>query len=342
MWRLSGTDMDLKDAVVQAAGFAGSEGFLAFAPAEHGFEHALLMVVSEGSEAFWRLGTDVIQAPMLTPTKVTQEAVRAVGVPARFGAPNANGYVTVSGPLARYEIPAKLPERQLTRPEFGTIEWRTLEPWSAVSRILHAVGKDEDRPALRYVCLGPDGFSATDEVAVARATLDLGFEDRVLISVEAFRKWPKGPVEFGVAPGVVVFKIGEELRVIEAFTGWFPETDGYIPPKAECKAVFQLPRKPLVALVNSAARATQRHVIAVGQTGESFVVQGGDFRGQLDYKEINGDWRLMLDGKRLWHSLRAAQTDNVELGYHGQDQPLTIWGDDFQEAIYPMAKMDVT
>jgi len=332
--------MLLKDAVVQAAGFCKSKGHMALAPPADGFEYWLLIALNETAAAFYELSPDQELAPAILTAKDLHEAAKYVGDAIAVSAPREDGFATITGSKALYEIPAKAPQKPLSRPDYSQLEWRTLEPWSAVQRVLHAVGTDEDRPSLRYLCLGPEGFAATDEICVARARVDLGFESKCLIPVEVFRKWPKGEVEFATAPGLVVFRIGEESRTTEAFTGWFPEIDDYIPKERE--ALFELPRKELLNLVTAASRATTRHVVSLGLVGASFLVQGGEFTAYLDNQKANGDWRIMLDGKRLVKALRAADTDKIDLGYHGIDKPITLLGSQFEEAIYPLARLGDT
>jgi hypothetical protein len=286
-------------------------------------------------------GLDVPSVVM--PAKELAEAAKAVGARVRITAVGEpEGFATLVGGAGVYAVPCRVPEAPLTRPALPDEGYREVRRWGAVERLLHAAatGKD-DRPALRYLALGPSGITATDEVLVARASVDLGLEEQLLVPAEFFHKWPKGKVELAESPGMLIFQVGDEIRLSEVFKGWYPDCSTLIPGSKQW--VCHLDRRILTALVLAASRATAQGMVAVGQVGEDFIIQGGEFRAatMVDASQAS-DWRMTIDGKRFLKAIRATKGPNIELGYHGPDNPLTLWGEAYEEAIYPMIALEAT
>jgi hypothetical protein len=209
----------------------------------------------------------------------------------------------------------------------------------ALSRVVHAASKDEDRPALRTLHFGDGYVEATDKARFARASISGQW--RGLLPVELFQKLPKGGMRACFTLRLAYLRFEDEIRFAPYVALPFPDCKALIP---EVHQGFEA-----VASVESLTRAAKQ-ALAISDTGsvtlkfEKARMVVSTWRQDEEPKLFEtvvgaygtGEGQILVDGKNLVAALKVMGTPGVRLWYNQPMDPLRLESAGYVEVLWPM------
>lgn len=249
-------------------------------------------------------------------------------------------FITVQaqvGPL--YPPPPKFPERLLPFPS-----------WRSALRVLHAAGDDDKRPDLKNLHITPTMLEATDQDRVARAPAAVPIDRGYLVDKTIFRGWPRGDDHFaniGFHEGIAFVFVDEELRYGRAVGDEdFFHLETLLPPAHHGYSVG-VKRLALMNAVKFGTAASPSDVVELFFGKGEVAVCGLQTDGSRASQEVlvaegaTDPVRLLMRGRKFWHSLSVLDEDEVALGYSSPQSPLRLESHGgYVSALWPVIQGD--
>jgi DNA polymerase III sliding clamp (beta) subunit (PCNA family) len=210
----------------------------------------------------------------------------------------------------------------------------------AISRVVHAASKDEDRLNLQTLHFRKGYVEATDKARFARAPISGQWEG--LLPVEIFQKLVKGDTRAAFALRLAYIQCVDEVRFAPYVGLPFPNCEELIPVEHEG---FEA-----VVSVESLIRAAKQ-ALAVSETGSVNLKFEGTrliistwrkdkepklFEAVVGISWSSGDGQVLVNGKNLVAALKIIVTPSVRIGYHRPMDPLKVDTAGFTEVLWPM------
>lgn len=248
----------------------------------------------------------------------------------------------------KFVIPCQDAEHYPPFPEFPP-ELHPFEGWEHIKLVLHAAQKDtkdgRERPALLGVHFHPRWTEATDQNRIARTSLALTHEPK-LVPAKLFDKWPRKKSSLGTAVGWknghAFFWVDEELRFAECLdvNEYFNLTP--MLPDAHLGIRVQLDRTHLKQSVKHAQTSVVSQQVEFRFGEDQLSVQGIEADGEVKFADTlpaAGARELVVmrvRGKLIWDALHNMTDDIITLCYSTPTDPIRLEGDRFVEAVWPL------
>lgn len=218
--------------------------------------------------------------------------------------------------------------------------------WLAIEKVIHAAGKDLDKPELMNVSFRPTAVEATDHARVARAEVVGHWAG--LVPVMLFKHWPKsGMVEYDFGPHHCFWRVGGEIRfafiqksdrypvldklIPENHEGWWNTQNVRVLGETVKKAADLSPTASVVLDFGIMGLTVRAHA----REGEGFEAKLGGALGIPSGRNMQYT-QLLLDGKKLCEALKVMDTPKVRLCYGSVEEPLRLEAGRHIECLWPM------
>jgi hypothetical protein len=217
--------------------------------------------------------------------------------------------------------------------------------WGDVLKVLHAVGKDDQKPDLQTVWFQPNLVVATDLLRVACADVSGSWAGHV--SGDVFRGWPKGEVLTHWTQTYAYFRIGAELRfaALQPDCRYHAGAMKYL--EAEPKHSAVVDATLLGETVRRALDVSPWKMVSFDFGDTCLTVRGyhkareqesdAIFEAQVPYvfRSEGMDQEMLVNGKYLATSLKVVDTPHVRLRYNAPGEPLQIESGRIRLGLWP-------
>jgi len=235
-------------------------------------------------------------------------------------------------------------------------ELHRFEGWPHIKAVLHAAQKDtkdgHERPALQGVHFHPKWTEASDQYRVARTSLALTHEPR-LVPARIFAQWPARKNDaLGCAVGWhgehAFFWAGGELRFTKCLdASTYFDLSAMLPDKhlGHRSIVDKMAFKQAVKHAQTST-VSQQVELRFGDAALS--IQGIEADGEVKFAQTlpfpaapSTDIVIArYRGKLLWDALHNIADDLVNVCYSTSTDPIRLEADRFVEAVWPLIKVE--